>query len=159
MCIRDSKGDPTLIDVQPWDDSVKALAHYPDVVTWMSDNLSWTKTLGDAFVRQPADVMKSVQQLRAQAKAAGTLVSTPQQTVVTDDSNIVIQPAQPNVIYVPQYDPTVVYVAPAYAYAGPFITFGVGYPVGPWLGFQCNWFAFGVWVGPWTPGVLSLIHI
>ena len=147
------KGDPSLIDVQPWDDSVKALAHYPDVVTWMSDNLSWTKTLGDAFVRQPADVMKSVQQLRAQAKAAGTLVDTPQQKVVVDDSNIVIQPAQPNVIYVPQYDPAVVYVTPAYAYAGPIITFSAGYPVGPWLGFQCNWFAFGVWVGPWTPGV------
>jgi hypothetical protein len=79
-------------------------------------------------------------------------VSTPQQTVVTDDSNIVIQPAQPNVIYVPQYDPTVVYATPV-AYAGPFITFGVGYPVGPWLGFQCNWFNFGIWVGPWTPGV------
>ena len=51
------KGDPSLIDVQPWDDSVKALAHYPDVVTWMNDNLSWTKTLGDAFVRQPADCL------------------------------------------------------------------------------------------------------
>jgi hypothetical protein len=147
------KGDPALIDVQPWDDSVKALAHYPDVVTWMNDNLSWTKTLGDAFVQQPADVMKSVQQLRAQAKAAGTLVDTPQQTVVVADSNIVIQPAQPNVIYVPQYDPAVVYVTPVYAYPGPFITFGLGYPVGPWLGFQCNWFGFGIWVGPWTPGV------
>jgi hypothetical protein len=147
------QGDPALIDLQPWDDSVKALAHYPEVVKWMDDNLNWTKAMGDAFVRQPADVMKAVQQLRAQAKAAGTLVDTPQQKVVTEDSNIVIQPAQPNVIYVPQYDPAVVYVQQAYPYPYPFIAFSAGYPVGPWLGFQCNWFNFGIWVGPWTPGI------
>jgi len=149
------KGDPAQIGVQPWDDSVKALAHYPDVVTWMSDNLSWTKTLGDAFVRQPADVMKSVQQLRSQAKAVGTLTDTPEQKVVTQDQRIIIEPAQPNVIYVPQYDPQVVYVQqPVYVVnPAPIITFGYGYPVGPWLGFQCNWFNFGIWVGPYSPGV------
>jgi hypothetical protein len=147
------QGDPALIDLQPWDDSVKALAHYPEVVKWMDDNLDWTKAMGDAFVRQPADVMRAVQQLRAQAKAAGTLVDTPQQKVVTEDSNIVIQPAQPNVIYVPQYDPSVVYVQQAYPYPYPFIAFSAGYPVGPWLGYQCNWFNFGIWVCPWTPGI------
>jgi hypothetical protein len=147
------KGDPALIPDQPWDDSVKALAHYPDVVTWMDENLNWTKTVGDAFLRQPADVMKAVQALRAQAKAAGTLVDTPQQNVVTDGSTIVIQPAQPNVIYVPQYDPQVVYVQQTYAYPGPYVVFGAAWPVGPWLNFQCNWFGFGIWTGIWTPGV------
>src|SRR5665213_702878 len=67
------------IEAQPWDASVKALAHYPEVVKWMNANLDWTQALGAAFAQQPADVMQSVQQLRVQARAAGTLIDTPQQ--------------------------------------------------------------------------------
>src|SRR5580693_6264083 len=72
-----SNGDPSQVDAQSWDQSVKGLAHYPDVLKWMNDNISWTQTLGAAFAMQPADVMKSIQQLRAEAQAAGTLVNTP----------------------------------------------------------------------------------
>jgi hypothetical protein len=138
------------IDAQPWDPSVKALARYPDVVKWMNGNLDWTQALGAAFTQQPADVMKSVQQLRVQARAAGTLVNTPQQQVVMEGDDIRIVPAQPNVIYVPAYDPAIVYETPGYA--GPFLTFGMGYPVGAWLSYQCDWDDFGIWLGPWSPG-------
>jgi hypothetical protein len=144
-------GDPNGIDSQPWPASVKGLAHYPDVVKWMNDNLAWTQTLGAAFAMQPSDVMKSVQQLRAKAHAAGSLVSTPQQQVDVEDDDIRIVPTQADAVYVPEYDPDVVYDVPE-GYAGPFITFGVGYPVGPWLGFACDWDDFGIWVGPWQPG-------
>jgi hypothetical protein len=139
------------IDGQPWDPSVKALARYPDVVKWMHENLEWTQALGAAFAQQPGDVMQSIQQLRSQARAAGTLVSTPQQQVVMEGDNIRIVPAQPSTIYVPVYDPAIVYVRPV-GYVGPFITFGMGFPVGAWLGYQCDWDDFGIWVGPWSPG-------
>jgi hypothetical protein len=147
-----SNGDPSGIDAQPWDPSVKGLAHYPDVLKWMNDNIDWTRALGAAFAMQPSDVMKSVQQLRAKAKAAGTLVDTPQQQVDIEGDDIRIIPAQQDTIYVPQYDPDVVYGDAPDGDAGPFITFGVGFPVGAWLGFECNWDDFGIWVGPWHPG-------
>jgi hypothetical protein len=146
-----ANGSAAGIDAQPWDPSIKALARYPDVVKWMNSNLDWTQSLGAAFVQQPADVMKSIQQLRVQARAAGTLVDTQQQQIAVEGDNIRIIPAQPNIIYVPAYDPAIVYERP-YGYAGPFITFGIGYPVGAWLGYQCDWDDFGIWVGPWSPG-------
>ncbi len=139
------------IDAQPWDPSVKALARYPDVVKWMNGNLDWTQALGAAFAQQPADVMKSIQQLRVEARAAGTLVTTPQQQVVLEGDNVRIVPAQPTIIYVPVYDPAIVYETQV-GYVGPFITFGVGFPVGAWLGYQCDWDDYGIWVGPWGPG-------
>jgi len=139
------------IDAQPWDPSVKALARYPEVVKWLNDNLDWTQALGAAFAQQPTDVMKSIQQLRAQARAAGTLIDTPQQKVDLEGDDIRIVPARPDTIYVPEYDPTIVYETPV-GYDGPFITFGVGFPVGAWLGYQCNWDDFGIWVGPWSRG-------
>jgi hypothetical protein len=147
-----ANGDPSGIDSQSWDPSVKGLAHYPDVLKWMNDNLDWTHALGAAFAMQPADVMKSVQQLRAKARAAGTLVDTPQQQVDMEGDDIRIIPAQPSTIYVPQYDPDVVYGDAPDGYAGPYVTFGVGFPVGAWLGFECDWDDFGIWVGPWHPG-------
>jgi hypothetical protein len=146
-----SNGDPAGIDAQPWAASVKGLAHYPDVLKWMNDNLDWTRAVGAAFAMQPSDVMKSVQQMRARAKAAGTLVDTPQQQVDMEDDDIRIVPTQPDTIYVPEYDPDVVYDVPE-GYAGPFLTFSAGFPVGPWLGFECDWDDFGIWVGPWHPG-------
>jgi hypothetical protein len=146
-----SNGSPEGVDSQPWDPSVRGLAHYPDVLKWMNDNIDWTRTLGAAFAMQPSDVMKSVQQLRAKAKAAGTLTDTPQQQVDVEGDDIRIVPAQQDTMYVPEYDPDVVYDVPA-GYDGPFITFGVGFPVGAWLGYQCDWDSFGIWVGPWSPG-------
>lgn len=141
------QGDPAKVDDQPWDDSVRALAHYPDVVKWMDENLTWTKQVGEAFIEQPADVMKAVQRLRAAARAAGTLVDTPQQRVVTSDDAITIVPAQPEIIYVPSYDPDVVYLSRRdYYYPGPFLTFGVGYATGFWLGYDVDWSRNRIWV-------------
>ena len=146
-----ANGSPGGIDSQPWDPSVKALAHYPGVLSWMNENADWTGTLGAAFAMQPADVMRSIQQMRARARAAGTLVDTPQQQVDTDGDDIRIVPAQQDEIYAPEYDPDVVYDVPE-GYAGPFLTFGMGYPAGAWLGFECDWDDFGIWAGPWHPG-------
>jgi hypothetical protein len=145
-----ANGDPAAVDSQPWDPSVKGLAHYPEVVKWMNDNADWTHSLGAAFAMQPADVMKSVQQLRAKAQAVGTLVNTPQQQVDTEGDDIRIVPAQPSTIYVPEYDPDIVYESNDGP--GPFVTFGVGFPVGAWLGYECNWDDFGIWLAPWRPG-------
>lgn len=146
-----SGGNPAGVDSQPWADSVKGLAHYPDVLKWMSDNIEWTQTLGAAFAMQPADVMKSIQQDRAKAMAAGTLTSTPQQQIEMEGDDIRIVPADPDTIYVPQYDADQVY-EPSDDVEGPFITFGLGFPVGPWLGFECDWDDYGIWAGPWHPG-------
>jgi len=121
------------------------------VLKWMNDNLDWAQTLGAAFAMQPSDVMKSIQQQRARARAAGTLVNTPQQQVDIEGDDIRIVPANPNMIYAPEYDADEVYEEPE-GDAGPLISFGVGYPVGPWLGFECDWDDFGIWNGPWHPG-------
>jgi uncharacterized protein DUF3300 len=105
---------------QPWDPSVQALAALPDVVKRLADDIQWTTDLGNAFLAQEADVMHSVQRMRQKAHAKGNLVSTPQQTVETQvvDSQpvIVIEQSSPDVVYVPSYNPTVVYGAPAYPY-------------------------------------------
>ena len=90
----------------------------------MDQNLEWTTAVGEAFLDQPADVMNSIQGLRAEAKAAGNLTDTPHQRVIQEESGIRIVPAQPDVIYVPQYDPDVVYVRPYSQNVGPLLTFG-----------------------------------
>jgi len=139
------KGDPlaAALEQQPWDPSVKSLVPFPQVLQMMDKNLQWTEQLGDAFLAQQPAVMDSVQQLRQQAQAAGTLKSTPQQVVSTADQAIEIQPANPQVVYVPYYNPTLVYGAwpypdyppfyfpPPYGYAydGAFIGFGVGFGI------------------------------
>ncbi|MDO8767160.1 MAG: DUF3300 domain-containing protein [Burkholderiaceae bacterium] len=112
-------GDAAVIQVsgQPWDPSVQSLVAFPQVLAMMSDQLDWTQKLGDAFLAQQADVMDSVQRLRRQAQQAGNLSSNAQQTLVTQGQIVVIEPAQPNVIYVPAHNPTIVYGAwPAPAY-------------------------------------------
>lgn len=124
---------------QPWDDSVKALVHYPDLLRWLDQNLTWTQALGAAFAEQPADVMNAVQRLRQQARAAGTLVDTPQQQVVTRDNALVIVPAQPDVIYVPVYDPAVVYVSSPVLVRHTRIHFYSAYRTGPWLCYTPDW--------------------
>ena len=112
-------GDAALARVsdQNWDPSVQSLVAFPQVLAMMSDQLDWTQKLGDAFLAQQSDVMDSIQRLRSQAQRAGNLSSNTQQNVVTQGQTIVIQPAQPSVIYVPAYNPSVVYGAwpyPAY---------------------------------------------
>src|SRR5580658_1299190 len=94
---------------QSWDPSVKALTAFPSVLGNMDNNLSWTSALGEAYYSDPQGVLQAVQVLRAQAQAAGTLTSNGQQTVVAQGQTILIQPADPQIIYVPQYNPTVVY--------------------------------------------------
>ena len=122
------------IDSQPWDDSVKGLARYPDVLDMMDDNLDWTNQLGAAVLAQPADVMTAIQAMRAKAQALGNLQTTAQQQVVSQDNVIQIVPADPQVIYVPVYDPTVIYFQPA-----PPIIFGPGLSIGIWLGGGFDW--------------------
>jgi hypothetical protein len=135
-------GDPNQIGQQPWDPSVQALARYPSVLKWMDDNLNWTTDLGQAFINQQQDVMVSIQRLRAAASKVGNLQSTPQQQVITDGGNIEIVPADPQVIYVPVYQPDQVYYQTCYG--PPFITFGIGFPIGVWLDYDFDWGNFNI---------------
>jgi hypothetical protein len=97
------------IKEETWDDSVKALVFFPSVLEFMSDNLDWTQDLGDAVLAQQGEVTDTIQRLRAEADQAGTLASTEQQRVEKAGDTIIIQPAQPEVVYVPTYDPVKVY--------------------------------------------------
>ncbi len=130
-------GDPNQIDQQQWDPSVQALARYPGVLKWMDDNLNWTTDLGQAFINQQPDVMVSIQRLRTSASNVGNLQSTPQQQVVNDGGYIQIVPADPQVIYVPVYQPDQVYYQTAYG--SPYVTFGIGFPIGLWLDYDFDW--------------------
>ncbi len=130
-------GDPNQIDQQPWDPSVQALARYPEVLKWMDDNLNWTTDVGQAFVYQQQDVMDSIQRLRQSAYNLNNLQSTPQQQVMSDGGNIEIVPADPQVIYVPVYQPDQVYYQSGYG--SPFITFGIGFAIGGWLDCDFDW--------------------
>src|SRR5215467_2960957 len=103
---------------QNWDPSVQALVAFPDVLNRLSSDISWTTDLGNAFLAQQADVMAAIQRMRERAQANGKLVSTSQQVVTTQtqggQSAIVIQPANPDVIYVPVYSPYYVWGPPAW---------------------------------------------
>src|ERR1700678_605114 len=124
------KGDALAqaVDQMSWDPSVKALTAFPTVLGNMDKNLSWTSSLGDAYYNQQQDVMDAVQFMRQKAQSAGNLKSTDQQTVQSQGSDIVIQPANPQVVYVPAYNPWLVY----------------GYPVSPWP----YWYNYpGIWWG------------
>jgi hypothetical protein len=92
-----------------WDPSVKSLIPFPQVLSMMSAQLDWTQQLGYAVSTQEAAVMDSVQRLRRQAQNSGSLTSTPQQTVTSDGPTVIIQPAEPTTVYVPVYNPSVVY--------------------------------------------------
>lgn len=130
-------GDPNQVDQQGWDPSVQALVHYPSVLQWMDDNLNWTTQVGQAFENQQQDVMDSVQRLRQSAYNLGNLQSTPQQQVIDDGGYIEILPANPNNVYVPDYQPQQVYYQPPSG--PPFITFSVGFIIGPWLCNDFDW--------------------
>ncbi len=140
-------GDPSQIDRQPWDPSVRALAHYPAVVAWMANNLPWTQALGSAFSASPGSVMTAIQRMRSRALATGSLVSTPQQRVAVVGGEIEILPAQSDAIYVPAYDPAVVYAGDAAAAYGPPVDFGPPFAVGAWFVYGLDWSGQTLWLG------------
>jgi hypothetical protein len=155
------KGDALAkaLEAQTWDPSVKSLVNFPQVLTMMSDELEWMVKLGDAFIAQQQQVMDTIQSLRAKAEAAGNLKSSDQQVVTTEKKDntqvIVIESKNPDVIYVPTYDPVVVYGAwpypayPPYYYYPPgyvagtaALSFGVGVACGLAWGYawgHCDW--------------------
>src|SRR5580704_2983139 len=155
------------VDQQSWDPSVKALTQFPSVLHNMAKNLSWTSNLGQAFENQQSDVMDAVQIMRAKAQAAGTLQSSSQIKVVQQSpQTIIIEPASSNVVYVPQYNPAVVYGAPLLvpAYTPPVavaagVSFGAGVAIGAAFGgggfvaggFGGGW-GFGAWGMNWGGG-------
>jgi hypothetical protein len=140
---------------QSWDPSVKALVQYPSVLANLSKNLGWTSELGDAYYNQQEDVMKAVQEMRKKAKKAGNLKSTSQLSVEDEHGQIDIEPAGPDVVYVPEYDPWLVYGypiapwpywvdVPGIWWGGPGLYFGIGFPIAPFFGFGWGWGAWGV---------------
>jgi hypothetical protein len=105
-------------DAQNWDPSVKALTAFPQVLAQMDRNQRWTTDLGNAYYNQPQDILEAVQELRQRAQAAGNLQNTPQETVSYDQGNIEVAPANPQVVYVPAYNPWGVYGQPMSPYPG-----------------------------------------
>src|SRR6266851_3751947 len=159
------------VNQQAWDPSIKSLTQFPSVLHTMNDSLAWTSSLGEAYYNQPADVMNAIQVLRNMAMAAGTLKSTPQQKVEVQPAppavqggaqpsvqqTVIVQPALPNTVYVPQYNPTSVYGAPVPAPAGysgsdllltGVLSFGAGILLGSLINngnnnWGCNWYGGG----------------
>ena len=134
---------------QDWDASIQAMAVLPDLVKQLAGNITWTTDLGNAFLAQQSEVMEAVQRMRAKAKDKGTLASNEQQKVETqviENKNvIVIQPSSPEVVYVPSYNPTVVYGPPVYAY--PPIYYPPPPPVGAYVATAAISFGVGMMMG------------
>ncbi len=162
----------TAVQQQNWDPSVQALVVFPDVLKRLNDDVSWTTNLGNAFLAQQQDVMDAVQRLRQQAQQAGKLASTPQENVSTGNDAgtpyIDIEPASPDVIYVPVYDPAWIWGPPLYypyphwfwpprsvIYGGIGFGFGGGINVGFFFG--GGWHGWGGW--GWHPawGTRSIV--
>jgi len=151
------KGDPltAALEKQSWDPSVKSLVNFPQVLSMMSEKLDWTQKLGDAFLDQEKEVMDTVQKLRFKAKEAGNLKTTKEQKVIVQEKIIVIESPSPQVIYVPAYNPVVVYgvwpypayppypvYPPGYVAATAAVSFAAGVAVGAAWGYawsNCNW--------------------
>jgi hypothetical protein len=139
------------VDHQSWDPSVKALTAFPSVLSNIDKNLAWTSELDDAYYNRQQDVMNAIQVMREKAKAAGALTSD-HEKLITEGQTIVVEPADPEVVYVPAYDPWTVYgtpfgVFPGYYYAPPMgVVFGaaaIGFGIGIGIG------AFGSWGWGW----------
>jgi len=157
----DVKGDAVAgaVQSQTWDASVKSLVAFPDVLTMMNEKIDWTQKLGDAFLAQQKEVMQTTQVLRQKAKEAGNLKSGKEQVVKTEPApagaattqTIIIESKDPEVVYVPTYNPTVVYGAwaypayppyyyyPPYYAGGAFFSFSMGVIVGGAIWGNCNW--------------------
>jgi hypothetical protein len=145
------------LDAQPWDDNVKAVARVPAVIKQMNDDLSWTMQLGEAFLANDKAVMDAIQSLRLKAQKAGTLKTSPeqivvvtntitektieQQVVVVTNTIVQVQPASTTTVYVPTYNPAVVYYPPPAYYVNPYplLTFGAGVAVGAIIANNCDW--------------------
>ena len=138
------------VDQQVWDASVKALTGFPAVLANMDQNVVWTSALGDAYLSQPQQLMAAIQTMRQQASTAGNLEINQQETVTNDGGLISILPADPAVVYVPEYDPSLVYGAPMALWPGwyrdpdlyldgPGIVFGVGFDLGYFGGYGWGW--------------------
>ena len=151
---------------QNWDPSVQGLVIYPDVVNRLNQDITWTTNLGNAFLNQESDVMDAVQRMRGSAQTSGKLSSTPQQSVTTAGASgqpiIQIMPSDPQVIYVPAYDPSAIWgpssyypypnwYYPSYFSGGPYFSFGLGIPVGAYFGgLGGGWGGWGSY--GWLPG-------
>jgi hypothetical protein len=142
------------IDQQPWDVSVKSVAHYPTVLTMMADNLDWTTAVGQAYVYQSTEVMESIQRLRAMANDQGNLVTNQQQEVIVEPNYIQIVPASATYIYIPYYDPAFIYFRHGYwpGYYTGVIVFGPGWPIGVWLNLDFLWPSYRVYYTGWIGG-------
>jgi hypothetical protein len=145
------KTDTSLQPDEDWDPSVAAVVNYPEVVALLNADLDWTQKLGDAVLDQQGDVMDTIQQIRAEAVSAGYLKSDEKQVIVQEKETVVIQQADPEVVYVPQYDPAVVvqqtyatYPPPVYydpypPYYAPGATFFAGAVTGAAFAFAFDW--------------------
>jgi hypothetical protein len=154
------------VDPQPWDPSVKALTQFPTVLASMDKNLSWTSSLGEAYVNGQQSVLDAVQVMRQRAQQAGNLKSTSQETVTDQDQAISIEPANPEIVYVPEYDPWTIYGeslafypgwvdVPGAFYYGPGIDFGLGIGIGLFAGFGWGWHH---WDADWRRHDLRFDH-
>jgi Protein of unknown function (DUF3300) len=138
------------VDAQSWDLSVKALTQLPSVLTTMDTDLMWTSSLGDAYSSGPEAVFDAIQVMRRRAQEAGNLQTTPQENVTTDGQTIVIEPTDPDLVYLPEYDPWYAYGDPLAVYPGwvdvpdayldgPGIAFGLGVGIGVFAGYGWGW--------------------
>ena len=162
--VKDTNNIPK-VDEQPWDENVKALAKFPDLIQKLNDDLTWTMDLGQAFVDQQKELMDTIQMLRTKANSTGVLKTTPQQVIVvtntviekTVEQRVVyvtntavqIQPSKPQVVYVPTYPPTIYYPPPpAYTGPPPIVTFAAGMALGAIIANNtCDWHGGGIYVG------------
>jgi len=159
------KANPSLKPPSTWDPSVVALLNYPDVLSMMNHDLDWTQQLGNAVVAQQTDVLNAIQAFRKKVYDAGNLKTNDKQSVTTENQTILVQSANPQTIYVPQYDPQVVvapvavgapapyYYSPPYPYyASPAATFATGAIFGTAVGFAIGWASHGIYSGNWGWG-------
>jgi hypothetical protein len=154
------KQDKNLKPDERWDESIRNLLNYPEVISMMSQDLEWTQDLGEAVVSQQADVIKAIQAFRAKAASAGNLKTDDKQIVVQEKETIQIVPADPEVIYVPQYQPSTVIVqqpapAPPAYYPAPYPSYYYPYPAGyAFAGFATGFFfgAATAWACNWGGG-------
>jgi hypothetical protein len=148
------KGDAVTaaLEKQDWDPSVKSLVAFPEVLTMMSEKLDWTQKLGDAFLADQKKVLDTIQSLRHKAQASGNLKTTKEQTVIVEEKIIKIEPASPQVIYVPTYNPTVVYGAWPYPAYPPYAYYPPGYVASSMMWFGAGMAMGAAFSGAWGYG-------
>jgi hypothetical protein len=148
------KGDAVTaaLEKQAWDPSVKSLVAFPQVLTMMSEKLDWTQKLGDAFLADQKKVLDTIQSLRAKAQASGNLKTTKEQTVIVEEKIIKIEPANPQVIYVPSYNPTVVYGSWPYPAYPPYYYYPPGYVASSMMWFGAGMAMGAAFSGAWGYG-------